>query len=104
MRFKPRYRRGFRLEGKRSTSGLGDSRRDLRGGQSSVVVAKVRLGQSARLGGVLAVAEVVVRDSGVTGIGAVQGLLGASENVTLNKELGALAGVDAVTDVRVDII
>lgn len=88
-----------RLEGEGSASRGLDGSRDRGRGQGSVVVAEVGRGDGALLSSVLTTTEVVVNGNGVTGVSAVEGLLGVDKDVALNQELSALAGVDTVADI-----
>lgn len=55
-------------------------------------------GEGASKSGVLSITEVVVVGDGVSGIGGIEGLGGAGEDVALDEDLCAVAGVDSVAD------
>ena len=62
-------------------------------------------GRERALGrGVLRVAKVVALGDGEALVGGVECLLGGDEDVVLDEELGAVAGVDAVADAEVVVV
>lgn len=92
-----------RLEGESVASSTDNRTLDL--GSRKKVGHSVRgLGQGTLLSSVLATAKVVTRLNCEPSIGRVQWLLGIDENVVLDKQLRALACVDAVRDVLVVVV
>lgn len=57
-------------------------------------------GEGTREGGVLTLTEVVVVLDSVSGVGGVEGLRDAGEDVALDEDLCAVAGVDSVAALR----
>lgn len=91
------------LEREGDTSSANNSSLDL-GSIKKVGDSVGSLGKSTLLSSVLAFTEVVARLNSVARVSRVQRLLGRNEDVVLNEDLSALAGVDAVGDVLVVVV